>query len=71
LSEIKEIQVMILVDYLRGTRGTNNSYEMLKYLKIKYPKQIEINFFLTPNLKSWKTFLPPRVNEIVGIKKKY
>jgi hypothetical protein len=43
---------------------------MLKYLKIKYPKQIEINFFKTPNLTSWKTFLPPRVNEIVGIENK-
>jgi CDP-diacylglycerol---glycerol-3-phosphate 3-phosphatidyltransferase len=43
---------------------------MLKYLKIKYPKQIEINFFKTPNLTSWKTFLPQRVNEIVGIENK-
>eukprot|EP01080_Neovahlkampfia_damariscottae_P001054 gene1054-10573_t len=67
LSKNSKIQVLVLLDYLRGTRGKMSSFQVLKSLKTEFPHQVEINFFLTPNYNSWKKLLPSRLNEVIGV----
>jgi len=74
LTRENNLQVVILLDYLRGTRHTSDtnktsSLSMLEPLVEKYGKdRVNICFYHTPNLSGfWKHVLPPRVNEIIGV----
>lgn len=66
--EKKDLKVTILLDYLRGTRGNPNSSKMFEKLVEKYPKNINVYFYQTPNY-TWfkKMVLPERANEIIGL----
>lgn len=60
--------VHILLDYQRGSRGTNNSRTMLLPLLENNAKQVQISLFHTPDLRGvWKTHAPERWNEIMGL----
>jgi CDP-diacylglycerol--glycerol-3-phosphate 3-phosphatidyltransferase len=66
LSENSDLTVTILIDYLRGTRGSSNSLTMFAPLT-KYPN-FRAFYFQSPNFTWWKKMiLPERLNEIVGV----
>ncbi|KAL9647417.1 hypothetical protein ABK040_006780 [Willaertia magna] len=72
LNENKELKITILLDYLRGTRlsqDNKSSLNILLPLITKYGlNRINISFYHTPNLNGiWKRILPQRVNEIIGV----
>ncbi|KAG2379032.1 hypothetical protein C9374_007670 [Naegleria lovaniensis] len=74
LEREKDLQVVILLDYLRGTRQTSetkkdSSVSMLEGLVKKFGKErVNVSFYHTPNLTGfWKNVLPARVNEIIGV----
>ncbi|XP_058809123.1 CDP-diacylglycerol--glycerol-3-phosphate 3-phosphatidyltransferase, mitochondrial isoform X3 [Phymastichus coffea] len=63
------IEVNILLDYMRGSRGKFNSKEMLKsLLNEKYKKCCQAYLYHTPRLRGlFKTFIPDRFNELIGL----
>lgn len=62
------LTVFILLDCLRGTRGTTNSASLLRPLISKYPNQFQLHMYHTPELRGMlKAVLPERMNEIVGL----
>ncbi|XP_031837297.1 phosphatidylglycerophosphate synthase 1 isoform X2 [Nomia melanderi] len=63
------IEVKILLDFMRGSRGKLNSRKMLKpLLNSKYWHCCQIFLYHTPKLRGiLKTMMPDRVNELVGL----
>ncbi|XP_012215557.1 CDP-diacylglycerol--glycerol-3-phosphate 3-phosphatidyltransferase, mitochondrial isoform X2 [Linepithema humile] len=63
------VQVRILLDYMRGSRGKQNSRKMLEpLLKGKYGDRCKIFFYHTPKLRGvMKTVIPDRFNELIGL----
>ncbi|GFY64376.1 CDP-diacylglycerol--glycerol-3-phosphate 3-phosphatidyltransferase, mitochondrial [Trichonephila inaurata madagascariensis] len=62
------LEVKILLDYTRGSRGSENSRTLLLPLLKNYPSQIEISLYHTPKLRGFiKWFLPERWNETIGL----
>ncbi|KAJ3023718.1 CDP-diacylglycerol--glycerol-3-phosphate 3-phosphatidyltransferase [Thoreauomyces humboldtii] len=63
-----DLQVTILFDHFRGTRGKNNSVTMLAPLLAAYPNRIVVSLYHTPAV-GWllKKIVPPRFNEAFGL----
>ena len=70
MAEKSNLELIILIDYLRGTRkekGTD-SIHMLKQLVSKFPNRSRLFLYHTPRLNGiWKAIVPQRINEIVGV----
>ncbi|PVU95728.1 hypothetical protein BB561_001629 [Smittium simulii] len=72
LSNNKQLQVTILVDYLRGTRaeknGKSTAYMLNKLIKKFGSQRIKALLYHTPDLSGLKKKIyPPRLNETVGV----
>ncbi|XP_074099108.1 phosphatidylglycerophosphate synthase 1 [Cotesia typhae] len=63
------LKVNILLDYMRGSRGQNNSRTMLEpLLKSQWVDNIKIHLYHTPKLRGLlKKFIPNRFNELIGL----
>lgn len=63
------IEVNVLLDYMRGTRGKINSKEMLKpLLDDKYKNCCQVFLYHTPRLRGLlKSLIPDRFNELIGL----
>ncbi|XP_053562201.1 CDP-diacylglycerol--glycerol-3-phosphate 3-phosphatidyltransferase, mitochondrial isoform X2 [Bombina bombina] len=62
------LKVSILLDFTRGSRGRKNSRTMLLPLLCKFPDQVEVSLFHTPNLRGLLRLLTPeRFNETIGL----
>lgn len=64
-----DLKVNILIDYTRGTRGTNNttSKSMLQTL-VNQSKNVLLSLYHTPNLRGLtRRIVPARWNELIGL----
>ncbi|XP_015912988.2 CDP-diacylglycerol--glycerol-3-phosphate 3-phosphatidyltransferase, mitochondrial isoform X2 [Parasteatoda tepidariorum] len=62
------LQVKILLDYTRGSRGKENSRTLLLPLLNHYPSQFNVSLYHTPKLRGLiKWILPDRWNETIGL----
>jgi len=63
------VQVQILLDYMRGSRGKYNSRKMLEpLLKDKYENRCKVFLYHTPKLRGvMKAAIPDRFNELIGL----
>ncbi|XP_029454996.1 CDP-diacylglycerol--glycerol-3-phosphate 3-phosphatidyltransferase, mitochondrial [Rhinatrema bivittatum] len=62
------LRVSILLDFTRGSRGKKNSRTMLLPLLQKFPDQLQVSLFHTPNLRGILRHLTPeRFNETIGL----
>ncbi|KAK6479724.1 CDP-diacylglycerol--glycerol-3-phosphate 3-phosphatidyltransferase [Huso huso] len=63
-----DLKVSILLDYSRGSRGKKNSRSMLLPLLQRFPGQMRISLYHTPDLRGvLKTLVPERFNETIGL----
>ncbi|RKP03751.1 hypothetical protein CXG81DRAFT_3071, partial [Caulochytrium protostelioides] len=67
-----QLQVVLLLDGLRGTRsfppGAATSVDLLAPLAAAFPDRVQIGFYQTPALTPlWKRVLPARLNETLGL----
>lgn len=69
LSSNGNIKAKFLLDYMRGSRGTQNSRKMLEpLLKGKYAHCSEVFLYHTPKLRGLlKVIMPDRFNEVIGL----
>ncbi|CAK8675582.1 unnamed protein product [Clavelina lepadiformis] len=69
----RSLDVSILFDYVRGSRGSKNSKTILLPLLKHHDSsagtnKLEVSFYHTPSLRgAWKQFLPARFNEVIGL----
>ncbi|XP_032674164.1 CDP-diacylglycerol--glycerol-3-phosphate 3-phosphatidyltransferase, mitochondrial [Odontomachus brunneus] len=63
------VQVQILLDYMRGSRGKQNSRKMLEpLLKGEYGDCCKVFLYHTPKLRGiMKAAIPDRFNELIGL----
>ena len=61
------LQVCILLDRLRGTRGDPNSLTLLLPLIRKHKDRIQLYLYTTPVLTGYKLLIPQRFNEALGV----
>uniref|UniRef100_A0A8B9S0M2 CDP-diacylglycerol--glycerol-3-phosphate 3-phosphatidyltransferase n=1 Tax=Accipiter nisus TaxID=211598 RepID=A0A8B9S0M2_9AVES len=62
------LKVSILLDYTRGSRGRKNSRTMLIPLLQRFPEQVRVSLFHTPNLRGLlRLLIPERFNETIGL----
>ncbi|RXN02186.1 CDP-diacylglycerol--glycerol-3-phosphate 3-phosphatidyltransferase, mitochondrial [Acipenser ruthenus] len=63
-----DLKVSILLDYSRGSRGKKNSRSMLLPLLQRFPGQMRVSLYHTPDLRGvLKTLVPERFNETIGL----
>ncbi|XP_055264425.1 CDP-diacylglycerol--glycerol-3-phosphate 3-phosphatidyltransferase, mitochondrial isoform X3 [Moschus berezovskii] len=63
-----ELRVSILLDFTRGSRGRKNSRTMLLPLLQRFPEQVRVSLFHTPNLRGLlRLLIPERFNETIGL----
>lgn len=63
-----QLQVDILLDCTRGSRGEVNSRTMLLPLLRDFPSKVRVALYHTPNLRGYlQRWMPDRFNEIVGV----
>uniref|UniRef100_A0A8C5R0N1 CDP-diacylglycerol--glycerol-3-phosphate 3-phosphatidyltransferase n=1 Tax=Leptobrachium leishanense TaxID=445787 RepID=A0A8C5R0N1_9ANUR len=63
-----DLQVSILLDFTRGSRGSRNSRTMLLPLLRRFPHRVRVSLFHTPNLRGLLRLLTPeRFNETIGL----
>ncbi|XP_005495705.1 CDP-diacylglycerol--glycerol-3-phosphate 3-phosphatidyltransferase, mitochondrial isoform X3 [Zonotrichia albicollis] len=63
-----DLRVSILLDYTRGSRGRKNSRTMLVPLLQRFPEQVRVSLFHTPNLRGLlRLLIPERFNETIGL----
>ncbi|XP_071968676.1 CDP-diacylglycerol--glycerol-3-phosphate 3-phosphatidyltransferase, mitochondrial [Engystomops pustulosus] len=63
-----DLQVSVLLDYTRGSRGKKNSRTMLLPLLRRYPDRMRVSLFHTPSLRGLLRLLTPeRFNETIGL----
>lgn len=70
LSRSSSLKVHILIDCLRGTRASKqqSSATLLLPLIQRYPDQVQISLYHTPDLTGiLKKALPQRFNESIGL----
>ncbi|CDO91906.1 unnamed protein product [Kluyveromyces dobzhanskii CBS 2104] len=69
LRKNKDLKVYFLVDGLRGTRETPNkcSASLLAGLEKEFGERVEIRLYRTPEFVGWKTLIPKRFNEGLGL----
>uniref|UniRef100_A0A8D0H3C1 CDP-diacylglycerol--glycerol-3-phosphate 3-phosphatidyltransferase n=1 Tax=Sphenodon punctatus TaxID=8508 RepID=A0A8D0H3C1_SPHPU len=62
------LTVSILLDFTRGSRGSKNSRTMLLPLLRRFPAQVRVSLFHTPNLRGLlRLLIPERFNETIGL----
>uniref|UniRef100_A0A8C0AF10 CDP-diacylglycerol--glycerol-3-phosphate 3-phosphatidyltransferase n=2 Tax=Bos mutus grunniens TaxID=30521 RepID=A0A8C0AF10_BOSMU len=62
------LRVSILLDFTRGSRGRKNSRTMLLPLLQRFPEQVRVSLFHTPNLRGLlRLLIPERFNETIGL----
>jgi len=63
------VQVQILLDYMRASRGKQNSRKMLEpLLKGKCGDRCKVFLYHTPKLRGMiKAAIPDRFNELIGL----
>lgn len=61
-------KVNVLMDMTRGSRGMVNSRTMLLGLLSRFPQQVSVSLYHTPDLRGllWR-LVPERYNEVVGL----
>ncbi|CAK6438576.1 unnamed protein product [Pipistrellus nathusii] len=63
-----DLKVSILLDFMRGSRGRKNSRTMLLPLLRRFPAQVRVSLFHTPNLRGLlRRLMPERFNETIGL----
>ncbi|XP_030693726.1 CDP-diacylglycerol--glycerol-3-phosphate 3-phosphatidyltransferase, mitochondrial isoform X3 [Globicephala melas] len=63
-----DLRVSILLDFTRGSRGRKNSRTMLLPLLQRFPEQVRVSLFHTPNLRGLlRLLIPERFNETIGL----
>lgn len=69
ISSNGNVEVKILLDFMRGSRGKLNSRKMLKpLLNGKYSHSCQIFLYHTPKLRGFlKMIIPDRFNELIGL----
>ncbi|OQV19300.1 CDP-diacylglycerol--glycerol-3-phosphate 3-phosphatidyltransferase, mitochondrial [Hypsibius exemplaris] len=67
-TSVSPFSVHVLLDFQRGSRGDKNSRTMLLPLMQSHKDQVKVSLFHTADLRGvWKTHMPERWNEIVGL----
>jgi len=62
------IKLNVLLEYTRGSRGTNNSRTMLLPLVKNFTKDTNVSLFHTPNLRGiLRMLVPERFNETINV----
>ncbi|XP_053152331.1 CDP-diacylglycerol--glycerol-3-phosphate 3-phosphatidyltransferase, mitochondrial isoform X2 [Hemicordylus capensis] len=62
------LRVSILLDFTRGSRGRKNSRTMLLPVLRRFPEQVRVSLFHTPNLRGLlRLLIPERFNETIGL----
>ncbi|XP_067860118.1 CDP-diacylglycerol--glycerol-3-phosphate 3-phosphatidyltransferase, mitochondrial isoform X2 [Heptranchias perlo] len=65
---ISDLRVSVLLDCTRGSRGKKNSRTMLIPLLKKFPNQVRVSLYHTPDLRGiLKLLIPERFNETIGL----
>ncbi|KAI1886454.1 hypothetical protein AGOR_G00195920 [Albula goreensis] len=63
-----DLKVSILLDYTRGSRGKRNSRSMLLPLLQRFPQQMRVSLYHTPDLRGLlRRLVPERFNETIGV----
>ncbi|KAL0964693.1 hypothetical protein UPYG_G00327680 [Umbra pygmaea] len=63
-----DLQVSVLLDYTRGSRGESNSRTMLLPLLQRYSGQMRVSLYHTPDLRGMlRLLVPERFNETIGV----
>ncbi|XP_062859071.1 CDP-diacylglycerol--glycerol-3-phosphate 3-phosphatidyltransferase, mitochondrial isoform X1 [Trichomycterus rosablanca] len=63
-----DFKVSVLLDYTRGSRGKNNSRTMLLPLLQRFPEQMRVSLYHTPDLRGLlRLLVPERFNETIGV----
>ncbi|XP_064607284.1 CDP-diacylglycerol--glycerol-3-phosphate 3-phosphatidyltransferase, mitochondrial-like [Liolophura sinensis] len=66
--EDRELEVTVLLDFTRGSRGQVNSRTLLLPLLQKFEKSVSVSLYHTPDLRGFlKYVLPERYNETIGL----
>lgn len=69
LRDNPQLEVSILTDALRGTRESPDPScaSLLATLVAEHGDRVQISMFHTPNLTSWRKYIPKRLNEGWGL----
>ncbi len=63
-----DLELRVLLDFTRGSRGEKNSRTMLLPLLRDFGDRTEVSLYHTPDLRGmWKRLVPERFNETVGL----
>ncbi|TRY53908.1 hypothetical protein DNTS_033672 [Danionella cerebrum] len=63
-----DLKVSFLLDYTRGSRGKHNSRTMLLRLLQRFPEQMRVSLYHTPDLRGLlRLLVPERFNETIGV----
>lgn len=63
-----DLQISILLDFTRGSRGRQNSRTMLLPLLQRFPEHVQVSLFHTPSLRGLlRVLTPERFNETIGV----
>uniref|UniRef100_A0A8C1XAI8 CDP-diacylglycerol--glycerol-3-phosphate 3-phosphatidyltransferase n=1 Tax=Cyprinus carpio TaxID=7962 RepID=A0A8C1XAI8_CYPCA len=63
-----DLKVSFLLDYTRGSRGKHNSRTMLMSLLQRFPEQMRVSLYHTPDLRGLlRLLVPERFNETIGV----
>ena len=63
-----DLNVHVLLDCVRGSRGKNNSRTMLLPLLQEFTSHVSVSLYHTPELRGWKkALIPDRFNEAIGL----
>ena len=68
LASSPDVDLLILLDHTRGTRGAVNSCTLLQPLVDKFSDRAQVALYHTPQLRgALKSCLPGRLSETVGL----
>lgn len=63
-----ELTCTLLLDYLRGSRGSCNSRTMVQELVNQFSERFQLCLYHTPNLRGFLKWVgPERFNEVMGL----
>ncbi|KAJ8377681.1 hypothetical protein AAFF_G00255260 [Aldrovandia affinis] len=63
-----DLQISILLDHTRGSRGKRNSRSMLLPLLQRFPAHMRVSLYHTPDLRGvLRLLVPQRFNETIGV----
>ena len=67
-SRNEQLEISVLLDYTRGSRGSHNSRTMLLPLMREFGDNVSVSLYHTPELRGLtKAVLPERWNEVIGL----